>query len=169
MNSIRSIIREIAEKIIFENSTMDKILDKIQHMGINSLSNDERDFLSQHSKGAVDADLERHVNSNSEVGFDEFGEDEDIFEDINKLKRVISKVFGPEHKYTSSDFSGRAVWRVSGDLDDGIFIFISDSDEIELFHRKYNEDTEENEYNVLATSDDTKSLYNLMLKAKAFL
>jgi hypothetical protein len=68
-------------------------------MGAGSLTPDEKTYLEQYSDGDINPDLEEwlfsdddntfDVNGNK-LSFDEFEEDEDIFQNTSKLKELLA-------------------------------------------------------------------------------
>jgi hypothetical protein len=154
-------------------SLVDKILDKINKVGLNNLSFDERTYLSQYNKNSINPNLENWLYSKQECTFDdnenkllydEFEEDEDIFYNHDKLKRVISKVLNKQSFTNNADWGGADVWGVkSNDNFTGLFIYLGEGDDLILLKRSLNED-EDYENEVLVTITNNKELNNVFLR-----
>lgn len=167
-------LSHIAKNYLKENSQLiDQILDKINKKGQRNLSSDERDFLSQYNSGRVNDELENWLLSNKESTFnsegkkllyDEFEEDEDIFYNEEKLKRVLSKHLGKKPFTNNADWGGGFSWNVKSNNNFiGVFYYLGD-DELVVLNRESDEDGYEDE--VLENITNTKELYRSLVKYK---
>lgn len=127
---------------------IDDILDKINKYGIQSLSFDEKTYLKQHSKDDVDRGLEDWlINSDDDTFYDdkkllynEFEDNDDIFYNEEKLKRIISKILNKNPYTNNADWGGGYVWNInSSDNYIGTFLYLGD-DELVLLKRDLDED-----------------------------
>jgi len=154
---------------------VDKILDKINTLGVNNLSFDERNYLKQYNENEINYNLESWLNSDEDYTYDndekkllydEFEDDEDIFYNYEKLNRVITKVLNKKPFTNNADWGGASVWNVkSKDNFTGLFIYLGDDDDLVLLKRNINED-EDYEDEVINTITNTKELNSMFLKIK---
>jgi hypothetical protein len=170
-NLIKRIIRENLNEQT--NSVVDRILDKINTHGKESLSYDELTFLKQHSSGNIDKNLEVWLLDDSDETFDsegvkllydEFEENEDIFYNKNKLKRIISKHLNKKPFTNNADWGGGLVWNIkSNDNYVGLFLYLGD-DDLVLMKRTLNDD----EYNdeIIKNIFNSTELYNSLSQIK---
>lgn len=145
------------QKIIKENlQLIDTILDKINRVGKVNLSFDERTYLKQYNDGKVDPELEKWLLSQDEntfddngnkLLFDEFETDEDLFYNLEKLKRVLTKHLNKNPFTNNADWGGGYVWAVKGDDNfTGTFFYLNDEgDELTLLKRESVDDTYQDE------------------------
>jgi hypothetical protein len=154
---------------------VDKILDKINKVGLPNLSLDERIYLNQYNENGIDSSLESWLNSEEDhtydndekkLLYDEFEDDEDIFYNYEKLNRVITKVLNKKPFTNNADWGGASVWNVkSNDNFIGLFIYLGDDDDLVLLKRNINDD-EEYEDEALNTITTNKELNSVFLKIK---
>jgi hypothetical protein len=157
-------------------SLIDKVLDRINKVGINNLSFDEKRYLEQYNSNTIEPKLESWLittedltfNENEDkLLFDEFENDEDIFYNYNKLKRVISKVLNKKSFSNNADWGGADVWGVNSDDGiTGLFIYLGDDNDLVLLKRSLNQE-EDYEDEVLETITNNKDLNNIFLKIKS--
>lgn len=153
---------------------VNKILDKINRLGLSNLSLDERIYLKQYNENEIDSNLESWLNSKEDhtydndekkLLYDEFEDDEDIFYNYEKLNRVITKVLNKKPYTNNADWGGASVWNVkTNDNFTGVFIYLGD-DDLVLLKRNINED-EEYEDEVINTVTNTNELNSMFLKIK---
>jgi len=155
----------VEKRMINENNVLiNRILDKLNKEGKFSLSQDEKKYLEQYSKNIVDKGLEMWLLSNNDTTFDiegekllydEFKEDEDIFYNREKLKRVINKHLKKTPFTNNADWGGAFVWNIkSENMFIGVFIFLDD-DEL-LLLRRYKNEYDEYEDNIIKKITNTK-------------
>ncbi len=152
---------------------VDKILDKINRLGVSNLSLDERIYLKQYNENEIDSNLESWLNSEEDhtydndekkLLYDEFEDDEDIFYNYEKLNRVITKVLNKKPFTNNADWGGASVWNVkSNDIFTGLFIYLGDDDDLVLLKRNINED-EDYEDEVVNIITSTRELNSVFLK-----
>lgn len=157
------------------DSLVDKILDKINKVGIQDLSFDERNYLKQLNSIEDNNELESWLSNEDDhtfdergnkLLFDEFENDENIFYNHEKLKRVISKLLNQNPFTNNADWGGALVWGVKTDDNfTGIFIYLGDDDDLVLLKRNLNE-VDDYEDEVLKTITTNKELNRVMLKIK---
>lgn len=166
---IKTTIREFLNENI---NNIDKILDKMNKHGQRNLTFDERTYLKQYSDKNIDVNLEKWLFSDDEntfdldgnkLLFDEFDDDEDIFYNYNKLKRVISKHLNKEPFTNNADWGGSYVWNINNNKITGIFLYLGD-DELSVIERSIIDD----EYNdeVIETITNSRELYRFLLSIK---
>lgn len=152
---------------------VNKILDKINRVGLSNLSFDERTYLNQFNENSIHPNLENWLNSNKDYTFDdnenkllydEFEEDEDIFYNHDKLKRVISKVLNKKPFTNNADWGGADVWGITtNDNFTGLFIYFGEDNDLVLLKRSFNEE-EDYENEIIETITNSKELNNVFLK-----
>lgn len=144
MRRIHDFNRYIKESSSKYSDLVDTILDKINRDGMQSLSLDERLFLSQYDSDTVDinlynwlTDTDMSIDSDgNKLKYDEFDEDEDIFQNNDKLIRVINKFTHKKPFSNNADWGGGRVWAIdSEDNINGRFIYLGD-DELVYMLRK---------------------------------
>lgn len=152
---------------------IDNILDKIGKDGKDSLSYDEREFLKQYKNGNINNDLEKWLLNNDDITFndngkkllyDEFEEDEDIFYNREKLKKVISKHLNKKPFTNNADWGGDYVWNINSNSNfEGVFFYLGD-DELCILKRTFIDDEYQDE--IIKIITNTKELYNSLLTTK---
>jgi hypothetical protein len=166
-------IRKTVRQFLNENTKLvDEILDKINRNGKESLSADEKDYLKQYSDSNVNEELEEWLLSDDENTFskkgekllyDEFEDDEDIFRNQEKLKRIITKHLNKKPFTNNSDWGGALVWNVKSNSNfEGEFFYLGD-DELILLKRKLVDDEYEDE--VIKDITTSKELYSSLKSA----
>jgi hypothetical protein len=169
---IASIIFEhLSAQVLSENTQLiDAILDKIHKSGQNSLSYDERKYLKQHNAGRVNPNLEQWLLDDNDLTFDDYGnkllydefqEDEDIFHNHEKLKRVLTKHLGTPTT-NNADWGGGYAWPLkSNDGFSGTFFYLGD-DELVMLNRERKGDHYRDE--TLSDITTTKELYDSLVQ-----
>jgi hypothetical protein len=159
------------QQILNENlHLIDNILDKISKMGKHSLSYDEKVYLKQYRDNNINLDLEKWLLSNDDYTFDnngnkllydEFEDEEDIFYNYDKLKRVISKHLMKKPFTNNADWGGGYVWNVnSGNNFEGLFLYLGD-DDLVLLKREVVDDEYQDE--TIKTITNKREFYNVLL------
>ncbi len=168
---LRKIIETTIKDFLNENEdNVNKILDKVYTDGRQSLTTDEKTYLEQYSDNNINPDLEEWLFSDDDdtfdlddnkLLFDEFDEDEDIFSNEYKLKRVISKHLHKDSFTNNADWGGGYVWNLKNNDDFiGTFLYLGD-DELVVIKRtlvgdKYNDEE-------LKYITNSRELYNFFL------
>ena len=160
--------------LLMENDeNVDTILDKINKHGLQSLTGDERDYLDQYNNKNIDSGLENWLFSDDDETFDsygnklmydEFAEDEDIFYNQNKLKRVITKSLNKAPFTNNADWGGGYVWNIdSNNKYTGTFLYYGD-DELVVIKRNLVDDG----YNdkLIKKITNSKELYDFFRNLK---
>ena len=168
-NFLINLIREDLnnQNVLNENTQLiNQILDKLNKYGKDNLSFDEKKYLSQYSNNNVDINLEKWLLSDDEDTFsytgdkllyDEFETDEDIFYNVDKLKRVISKHLGKTPFTNNADWGGGDVWNLKSDDNfKGTFFYLDDN-ELLILKRDMVDDEYEDE--VIKTITTATELY----------
>jgi hypothetical protein len=155
------------------NSLTNKILDKINKVGLINLSYDERIYLKQLDRNAINPELENWLNSDewytydnngNKLLFDEFEENEDIFNNYVKLKRVISKILNKKPFTNNADWGGADVWGLrTNDNFTGLFIYLGEDDNLLLLKININKD-EDYENDIKEIITDNNELNQLLIK-----
>ena len=150
-----------------------KILDKLNKVSLSNLSFDERTYLNQYNENKINPGLENWLNSNendtydengNKLLYDEFEENEDIFNNYVKLKRVISKILNKQSFTNNADWGGADVWGIkTNDNFVGLFIYLGEDNDLVLLKRNLNVD-EEYENEIIETITNNKELNNVFLK-----
>ena len=150
-----------------------KILDKLNKVSLSNLSFDERTYLNQYNENKINPGLENWLNSNendtydengNKLLYDEFEENEDIFNNYVKLKRVISKILNKKSFTNNADWGGADVWRIkTKDNFTGLFIYLGEDNDLVLLKRSLNEE-EDYENEVIDTIANNKELNTLLIK-----
>lgn len=159
---------------INEYSLVDNILDRINKSGTQALNPDEKKYLQQYNLSKIDRGLENWLLSDDEETFDDYGnkllydefkEDEDIFYNYDKLKRIITKHLN-KHPFTNNaDWGGAYVWNIKSNSDFiGIFIYLGD-DELVLLERNLDEQERYSD-RVIAEINNPRELYKIFLNIK---
>jgi hypothetical protein len=159
------------QQILNENlHLIDNILDKINKMGKHSLSYDEKVYLKQYRDNNINLDLEKWLLSNDDYTFDnngnkllydEFEDEEDIFYNYDKLKRVISKHLMKKPFTNNADWGGGYVWNVNSDNNfEGLFLYLGD-DDLVLLKREVVDDEYQDE--TIKTITNKREFYNVLL------
>ncbi len=167
--TIREYLNE--QQILKENiQLIDNILDKINKVGKNNLSYDERIYLKQYNDKKINLDLENWLFSDDEntfdnmgnkLLFDEFKDDEDIFYNYEKLKRIISKHLNKTPFTNNADWGSGYVWNINSNNNfEGVFFYLGD-DELVIIKRE----TVIDEYQdkTIKTIETPKELYDSLL------
>jgi hypothetical protein len=170
--SIREYLNE--QRILKENiNNIDQILDKINKYGQENLTFDERIYLKQYNNNNINTDLEKWLFSDDEntfdsngkkLLFDEFLDNEDIFYNEEKLKRVISKNLNKVPFTNNSDWGGAYVWGINSNNNFiGTFLYLDDN-ELVVLKRTLIDD----EYNdeLIKNITNSKELYSFLLSLK---
>ena len=98
--------------------------------------------------------------------FNEFKIDEDIFNNIEKLIRVISNQLNKKPFTNNSDWGGAYVWSIKSNNNfTGTFVVLGD-DDLVVLNRTFDEDTEEYKDDVLTTITNANDLNKLFLNLK---
>lgn len=157
-----------------DNDLVDKILDKINKNGIQSLTIDEKTYLDQQKKGNIDKNLEDWLlddtdetidRKGNKILYNEFLYDEDLFWNTDKLIRIISDFLGKSYFTNNADWGGDYVWNIkNNDNYHGIFIFLGDN-VLELIERKLDAN-EEYDDTSLRTISKPSELYKLFKDIK---
>jgi len=165
---IKDLIKENLKYNITENiSLIDKILDKLNRDGEQNLSYDEKKYLKQYSEDNIDKELENWLldSENENIQYDEFEYDEDVLQNKNKLKRIITKHLDKKPFSNNSDWGGGLVWglKTINNLT-GVFFYLGDN-ELVVLKRTINED-EEYEDEIIEYITNGKQLYLSLIKYK---
>jgi hypothetical protein len=170
---MRIIITENQFKLLLENkSLVDSILDKINRDGISSLTSDEKNYLKQLKNDEVDKGLEKWLLDDSDntfddegnkLQYDEFDDDEYLFNNKGKLKRIITNFLG-EPFTNNSDWGGYFVWAIGDNELEGLFLIINNDDEtVELIDRKVIDDYDDD---ILMSAINGRQFYKIIMKIK---
>ena len=174
---MRKQIRKNIIKILLEQDLLDTILDKISKKGKEFLSKDEREYLNQQSQGKVDPNLERWLLSQDMEKFDpyteekllysEFKWDEDIFYNIEKTKRIISKALGSTPFTDSANWADAWVWDLdSKDGYTGKFLYLSIEDEDLVVLKRIEGEGGHYEDEVILNIKNVEQLYKFLISQK---
>lgn len=172
---MKIIITENQFKLLLENkSLVDSILDKINRDGISSLTSDEKNYLKQLKNDEVDKGLEKWLLDDSDntfddegnkLQYDEFDDDEYLFNNKGKLKRIITNFLG-EPFTNNSDWSGYLVWAIGDNELEGLFLIINNDDEtVELIDRKVIDDDDYDD-DILMSAINGRQFYKIIMKIK---
>jgi hypothetical protein len=169
-------LRTKLRKLLLENNSkilIDLILDKINTDGKQSLSYDELTYLDDYSSGNINNNLERWLLSDDEDTFndegkkllyDEFEGDEDIFNNRNKLIRVINKHMDKQPFTNNADWGGAYVWNVNSKNNKlGYFLYLGDYDLVFLYRKLVDDGYNDEELINITTTDE---LYSFFKKLK---
>jgi hypothetical protein len=171
---LRKIIETTIKEFLNENEdNVNKILDKVYTDGRQSLTPDEKTYLEQYSDNNINPDLEEWLFSDDDNTFDfdgnklfydEFDEDDDIFYNKSKLKRVITKHLDKNPFTNDADWGGGYAWNLkTNDNFTGTFLYLGD-DELVVIKRtlvgdKYNDEE-------LKYITNSRELYNFFLSLR---
>lgn len=168
----KTIINVLSEDLNKNSKYIDIILDKINQYGKFSLTLDERRYLKQHNENDINPKLEEWLFSDDESTFDDYGnkllfdefeEDENIFNNSDKLKRIISKHLKKKPFSNNADWGGGYVWNIKSNNNFvGTFIYFGD-DELVVLKRELDDDDEYND-EIIQQINDTKGLYSFLMK-----
>ena len=168
---LRKLIEATIKDFVNENEeNVNKILDKVNQNGKESLTPDEKTYLEQYSDGDINPDLEEwlfsddnntfDVNGNKLL-FDEFEEDEDIFQNSSKLKRVISNHLYKKPFTNNADWGGGYVWNLKKDDDfTGTFLYLGDDELVVIKRRLVGDEYYDQE---LKSITNSRELYKFLL------
>lgn len=168
---LRKLIETTIKDFVNENEeNVNKILDKVNQNGRESLTPDEKTYLEQYSDGDINPDLEEwlfsddnntfDVNGNKLL-FDEFDEDEDIFQNTSKLKRVISNHLDKKPFTNNADWGGGYVWNLKKDDDfTGTFLYLGDDELVVIKRRLVDDEYYDQE---LKSITNSRELYKFLL------
>jgi len=168
---LRKLIEATIKDFVNENEeNVNKILDKVSQNGKESLTPDEKTYLEQYSDGDINPDLEEwlfsdddntfDVNGNKLL-FDEFEEDEDIFQNTSKLKRVISNHLDKKPFTNNADWGGGYVWNLKKDDDfTGTFLYLGDDELVVIKRRLVGDEYNDEELKYITNS---RELYKFLL------
>lgn len=168
---LRKLIEATIKDFVNENEeNVNKILDKVSQNGKESLTPDEKTYLEQYSDGDINPDLEEwlfsdddntfDVNGNKLL-FDEFEEDEDIFQNTPKLKRVISNHLYKKPFTNNADWGGGYVWNLKKDDDfTGTFLYLGDDELVVIKRRLVDDEYYDQE---LKSITNSRELYKFLL------
>jgi hypothetical protein len=149
---------------------VNKLLDKVNQNGRESLTPDEKTYLEQYSDGDINPDLEEWLFSDDDntfdlngnkLLFDEFDEDDDIFYNTSKLKRIISNHLDKKPFTNNADWGGGYVWNLKKDDDfTGTFLYLGDDELVVLKRRLVGDEYNDEELKYITNS---RELYKFLL------
>lgn len=168
---LRKLIEATIKDFVNENEeNVNKILDKVNQNGRESLTPDEKTYLKQYSDGDINPDLEEWLFSDDDntfdangnkLLFDEFEEDEDIFQNTSKLKRVISNHLDKKPFTNNADWGGGYVWNLKKDDDfTGTFLYLGDDELVVIKRRLVDDEYYDQE---LKSITNSRELYKFLL------
>lgn len=168
---LRKLIEATIKDFVNENEeNVNKILDKVNQNGRESLTPDEKTYLEQYSDGDINPDLEEWLFSDDDntfgvngnkLLFDEFDEDEDIFQNTSKLKRVISNHLDKKPFTNNADWGGGYVWNLKKDDDfTGTFLYLGDDELVVIKRRLVDDEYYDQE---LKSITNSRELYKFLL------
>lgn len=168
---LRKLIEATIKDFVNENEeNVNKILDKVNQNGRESLTPDEKTYLEQYSDGDINPDLEEWLFSDDDntfdangnkLLFDEFEEDEDIFQNTSKLKRVISNHLDKKPFTNNADWGGGYVWNLKKDDDfTGTFLYLGDDELVVIKRRLVDDEYYDQE---LKSITNSRELYKFLL------
>lgn len=168
---LRKLIEATIKDFVNENEeNVNKILDKVNQNGRESLTPDEKTYLEQYSDGDINPDLEEWLFSDDDntfdangnkLLFDEFEEDEDIFQNTSKLKRVISNHLDKNPFTNNADWGGGYVWNLKKDDDfTGTFLYLGDDELVVIKRRLVDDEYYDQE---LKSITNSRELYKFLL------
>lgn len=169
--NLRESIRTTIKDFLNENEdNVNNILDKVNSGGRESLTPDEKAYLEQYSDNNINPDLEEWLFSDDDntfdsdgnkLSFDEFEEDEDIFQNSSKLKRVISNHLDKNPFSNNADWGGGYVWNLKKDNDfTGIFLYLGDDELVVIKRRLVDDEYYDQE---LKSITNSRELYKFLL------
>lgn len=175
---LRKIIETTIKEFLNENKeNVDLLLDKINMHGKQSLTFDERTYLKQFNDNNINPELEEWIFSDDEstfdlaehkLLFDEFEEDDDIFYNKSKLKRVITKHLGKKPFTNNADWNGGYAWNLKTNENfTGTFLYLGD-DELIVIVREIDIDGSiiENDEEIIDDITNSRELYNFFLSLR---
>lgn len=168
---LRKLIEATIKDFVNENEeNVNKILDKVNQNGRESLTPDEKTYLKQYSDGDINPDLEEWLFSDDDntfdangnkLLFDEFEDDEDIFQNTSKLKRVISNHLDKKPFTNNADWGGGYVWNLKKDDDfTGTFLYLGDDELVVIKRRLVDDEYYDQE---LKSITNSRELYKFLL------
>jgi hypothetical protein len=168
---LRKLIEVTIKDFVNENEeNVNKILDKVSQDGKESLTPDEKTYLEQYSDGDINPDLEEWLFSDDDntfdlngnkLLFDEFDEDDDIFYNTSKLKRIISNHLDKKPFTNNADWGGGYVWNLKKDDDfTGTFLYLGDDELVVLKRRLVGDEYNDEELKYITNS---RELYKFLL------
>jgi hypothetical protein len=176
---LRKLIETTIKEFLNENKeNVDLLLDKINMHGKQSLTFDERTYLKQFNDNNINPELEEWIFSDDEstfdlaehkLLFDEFEEDDDIFYNKSKLKRVITKHLGKKPFTNNADWNGGYAWNLKTNENfTGTFLYLGD-DELIVIVREIDVDGSiiENDEEIIDDITNSRELYNFFLSLRS--
>ena len=168
---LRKLIETTIKNFLNENEeNVNKILDKVNQNGRESLTPDEKTYLEQYSDNDIDSDLEEWLFSDDDntfdsdgnkLSFDEFEDGDDIFYNTSKLKRVISNHLDKNPFSNNADWGGGYVWNLKKDDDfTGTFLYLGDDELVVLKRRLVGDEYNDEELKYITNS---RELYKFLL------
>jgi hypothetical protein len=168
---LRKLIETTIKDFVNENEeNVNKILDKVNQDGRESLTPDEKTYLEQYSDNDIDSDLEEWLFSDDDntfdsngnkLSFDEFEDGDDIFYNTSKLKRVISNHLDKNPFSNNADWGGGYVWNLKKDDDfTGTFLYLGDDELVVLKRRLVGDEYNDEELKYITNS---RELYKFLL------
>lgn len=168
---LRKLIETTIKDFVNENEeNVNKILDKVSQDGKESLTPDEKTYLKQYSDNNVNPELEEWLFSDDDntfdldgnkLLFDEFEEDDDIFYNTSKLKRVISNHIDKKPFTNDADWGGGYVWNLKKDDDfTGTFLYLGDDELVVLKRRLVGDEYNDEEIKYITNN---RELYKFLL------
>jgi len=168
---LRKLIETTIKDFLNENEeNVNKILDKVNQNGRESLTPDEKTYLEQYSDNDIDPDLEEWLFSDNDntfdsngnkLLFDEFEDGDDIFYNTSKLKRVISNHLNKKPFTNDADWGGGYVWNLKKDDDfTGTFLYLGDDELVVLKRRLFGDEYNDVELKYITNS---RELYKFLL------
>ena len=168
---LRKLIETTIKDFVNENEeNVNKILDKVNQDGRESLTPDEKTYLEQYSDGDINPDLEEWLFSDDDntfdlngnkLLFDEFDEDDDIFYNTSKLKRIISNHLDKKPFSNNADWGGGYVWNLKKDDDfTGTFLYLGDDELVVIKRRLVDDEYYDQE---LKSITNSRELYKFLL------
>lgn len=168
---LRKLIETTIKDFVNENEeNINKILDKVSQDGKESLTPDEKAYLEQYSDNNVNPELEEWLFSDDDntfdldgnkLLFDEFEEDDDIFYNTSKLKRVISNHIDKKPFSNNADWGGGYVWNLKNNDDfTGTFLYLGDDELVVLKRTLVDDEYNDEEIKYITNS---RELYKFLL------
>lgn len=168
---LRKLIETKIKDFVNENEdNINKILDKFNIDGQQSLTPDEKTYLKQYSDNNVNPELEEWLFSDDDntfdldgnkLLFDEFDEDDDIFYNTSKLMRVISKHLNKKPFTNDADWGGGYVWNLKNNDDfTGTFLYLGDDELVVIKRRLTGDEYDDEEIKYITNS---RELYKFLL------
>lgn len=172
---LRKLIETTIKNFLNENEeNVNKILDKVNRDGRQSLTPDEKTYLEQYSDGKINPDLEEWLFSDDDdtfdlddnkLLFDEFEDNDDIFYNTSKLMRVISKHLKKKPFTNDADWGGGYVWNLkTNDNFTGTFLYLGDDELVVLKRMLVGDEYNDEEIKKITNSGE---LYNFFLSLRS--